>query len=240
MRIRKQTMIGIVIAGAFGLSYLLFGDVRLFIFRAVSVLNEADPSNLETGIRELRSYLTGFGIWAPVVSSILMVLQMIIAPIPGQLITFTNGLLFGSFWGTVLSWTSAMIGATICFGIASAFGRPVVEKIIGKTSLDYVDKFFERYGTKTVLIARLIPFVPFDPVSYGAGLTRMGFRSFFIATAIGQLPATILYSWLGDKATGAIKAVFWVFIGVVAIAVALSIIKPWFDRRINYSNFTRK
>ncbi len=74
--------------------------------------------------------------------------------------------------------------------------------------------------------------MPFDPISYGAGLTSMGFWRFFIATGIGQLPATIIYSWLGDKATGTIKVILWVFVAVVAIAIIVSAVKPWFDRRI--------
>jgi len=230
-QIRKQTLIGAIALALFGLTYLLSADVRDFIAQSFAILSKADPGDIEGGIRELKSYLLGFGIWAPVVSSILMVLQMIAAPIPGQLVTFTNGLLFGAFWGTVLSWSSAMAGAALCYGIATAFGRPVVEKIVGVKSLDYVDRFFERYGTKAILVARLIPFVPFDPVSYGAGLTKMGFWRFFIATGIGQLPATILYSWLGAKVTGSIKVVFWVFVGVVALAVILSALKPWYEKR---------
>jgi len=230
--LRKQTLIGLVAVALFGMVYLLSSDVRLFFAQAFAILGKADPGDIEAGIRELRLYLLGFGIWAPIVSSVLMVLQMIAAPIPGQLITFTNGLLFGAFWGAVLSWSSAMAGAALCFGIASAFGRPVVEKLVGKASLNYVDDFFERYGTKAIIVARLIPFVPFDPISYGAGLTKIGFARFFIATGIGQLPATILYSWLGAKVTGAIQIVFWVFIGVIVLAVALSALKPWFDRRM--------
>jgi len=230
-QIRKQTLIGAIALALFGLTYLLSADVRDFIAQAFATLSKADPRDIEGGIRELKSYLLGFGIWAPVVSSILMVLQMIAAPIPGQLVTFTNGLLFGAFWGTVLSWSSAMAGAALCYGIATAFGRPVVEKIVGAKSLDYVDKFFERYGTKAILVARLIPFVPFDPVSYGAGLTKMGFWRFFIATGIGQFPATILYSWLGAKVTGSIKVVFWVFVSVIALAVILSALKPWYEKR---------
>ena len=54
----------------------------------------------------------------------------------------------------------------------------------------------------TILICRLLPFVSFDIVSYGAGLTSMPFLSFFIATGIGQLPATIVYSYVGGMLTG--------------------------------------
>ena len=85
-------------------------------------------------------------------------------------------------------------------------GREVVEKLTGKTVLDSMDGFFTRYGKHTILVCRLLPFVPFDPISYAAGLTSIRFRSFFIATGLGQLPATIVYSWAGSMLTG---GTFW-------------------------------
>ncbi len=57
-------------------------------------------------------------------------------------------------------------------------GREVVEKLTGKTVLDSMDGFFTRYGKHTILVCRLLPFVPFDPISYAAGLTSIRFRSF--------------------------------------------------------------
>ncbi len=227
----KQLLIWCLAILALMISYLASPDVRDFVNRSYDVLAKADPRDIESGIRSLRTYLLGFGIWAPIVSSVLMVMQMIIAPIPGQFITFTNGLLFGVWWGTLLSWSSAMIGAGLCFGIGRAFGRTAVEKLIGNSSLRMVDRFFDRYGTHAILIARLLPFVPFDPVSYGAGLTSIGFWRFFIATGIGQLPATLVYSWLGHNMTGTIKYVFAVFVLIVALAVALSALGARFQRK---------
>ena len=57
----------------------------------------------------------------------------------------------------------------------------------------------------SILIARLLPFMSFDIVSYAAGLTSMSFWSFFVATGIGQLPATIIYSYVGGMLTGGAK-----------------------------------
>jgi uncharacterized membrane protein YdjX (TVP38/TMEM64 family) len=193
--------------------YFVLPPYRLFVQKAFQVLSQAD-------VRALRDYLLSFGIWAPTVSGLLMVFQSIIAPLPAFVITFTNGLLFGVWWGTLLSWSSAMVGAAACFYISQVFGRPVVEKLAGGSrSLDMVDGFFKRYGRHAILVARLLPFVPFDPISYGAGLTSMRFWEFWIATGIGQLPATIVYSYLGQSMTGTVKVVFWVFVVVIAIAI---------------------
>lgn len=61
-----------------------------------------------------------------------MILQAIVAPLPAFLITLANAALFGAFWGGALSWFSAMVGAGLCFCIARALGREVVEKLTGR------------------------------------------------------------------------------------------------------------
>lgn len=182
----------------------------------------------------LENFIRSWGTQAAVVSFFLMILQAIIAPLPAFLITFANASLFGAFWGGVLSWTSAMAGATLCFFIARILGRSAVEKLTGKTVLKNMDAFFERYGKHTILVCRLLPFVPFDPISYAAGLTSIRFRHFFLATGIGQLPATIVYSWAGSLLTG---GAFW-FVTGLFVLFALTVVIP--VARILYLERQRK
>jgi uncharacterized membrane protein YdjX (TVP38/TMEM64 family) len=92
-----------------------------------------------------------------------------------------------------------MVAAVICWAIGAALGRPFVEAIFGKRRLQSFDRFFERHGTLAILVSRLIPFVSFDLVSYGAGLTTIRLRSFVIATGLGQIPATLAYSFAGSR-----------------------------------------
>ena len=63
----------------------------------------------------MREYIAAYGPLAPVISALLMILQSVAAPLPAFLITFANGLLFGVWWGATLSWSSAMLGAALCF-----------------------------------------------------------------------------------------------------------------------------
>ena len=173
----------------------------------------------------MREYIAAYGPLAPVISAFLMIFQSVAAPLPAFLITFANGLLFGVWWGAALSWSSAMLGAALCFFIARYFGRPVVVKLTSESALAASDRFFERYGKYAVLIARLVPIISFDVISYGSGLTGMRFFGFWLATGVGQLPATILYSYLGDEATGTIKILFWIFGIVIAISIVMFLIK---------------
>ena len=176
-------------------------------------------------IETAREYIASYGALAPVVSAILMVFQSVIAPLPAFLITFANGLLFGVWWGAALSWSSAMLGAALCFFIARLLGRPIVVKLLSESAVNASDRFFQRYGKHAVLIARLVPIISFDAISYGAGLTSMRFLWFVIATGVGQLPATLLYSYLGDRVTGSIKILFWTFGIVIAISITIGLIK---------------
>jgi uncharacterized membrane protein YdjX (TVP38/TMEM64 family) len=178
-------------------------------------------SDARASIEAFRAYLLGFGAWAPVASAAIMVLQAVIAPLPSFVVTFTNGLLFGWAWGALLSWSSAMAGAALCFGIARVLGRPAVERLLGgAAALDRADRFFVSHGRRAILLARLLPFVPFDAVSYGAGLTSTSFRGFLVATGAGQIPATLAYSYLGQTASGSMKVLLWVF----SVAAALIVI----------------
>lgn len=161
-------------------------------------------SNMTAAFESLESvaaYIRSFGAIAVVISFLMMVLQSIMAPVPAFFITFANAMIWGFVKGAILSWSSAMAGAAVCFGIARFLGRDVAEKFATKGALKKVDVFFQKYGKNTILVARLLPFVPFDPISYAAGLTSMGFWEFFIATGLGQLPATIVYSYAAAKSS---------------------------------------
>lgn len=179
----------------------------------------------------LKQYILSFGIWAPIVSALLMIFQSIAAPLPAFLITFANAALFGWVYGAILSWSSAMLGAAVCFYIAKFLGRDIVEKLTSKFALKNVDEFFNKYGKHTILIARLLPFMSFDLVSYAAGLTSMSFWSFFIATGIGQLPATIVYSYVGGMLTGGAKLMMTGLLILFSLSILIYLIKMIYNEK---------
>lgn len=170
-------------------------------------------------------FMAQYGPAAAVVSFLLMVFQSVIAPLPAFLITIANANLFGWWQGAILSWASAMAGAALCFWIARVVGREAVEKLAGKNGIRQMEEFFQRHGTQSVLIARLLPFVSFDWVSYFAGLTSMRFWSFFWATGLGQLPATIVYSYVGGMLTGGAKLLMTGLLILFALAILVVVIR---------------
>ncbi|ASM35257.1 DedA family protein [Campylobacter sputorum subsp. bubulus] len=208
------------------LIYFFIPSINTWINKSVAVLSSL---SIEKVIEFLRSY----GKTAAIVSFVLMVLAAVLAPIPQFLITLSNAAIFGWIGGAALSWTSAMAGAALCFFIAKYLGRDAVEKIVSKKVLDSSDAYFARYGEHTILVCRLLPFVSFDLISYAAGLTNMKFKSFFIATGIGQLPATLVYSYFGGNFSGGAKLIFISLMLLFAISIIIYIAKSIYEKKYN-------
>lgn len=193
-----KKVVVIVILAILVASYYLVPSVR-------ELLNQIFRMFASGDFTVVKDFVASYGAYAAVISFLLMILQSIAAPLPAFLITFANANLFGWWQGAILSWSSAMAGAAVCFFIARILGRDVAEKLTSKAGLKQIDTFFEKYGKNTILICRLLPFISFDIVSYAAGLTSMSFGAFFLATGLGQLPATIVYSYVGGMLTGGAK-----------------------------------
>ena len=230
MKNKKSNLIrlGLLLVIALVLAvYLAVPSVNTFVNEAVAVLGSA---NLDA----VAEYIRSFGPWAVAFSFALMVFSSILAPLPAFMITLSNAAIFGWWQGAILSWSSAMVGAALCFFIARGLGRDVVEKLAGKGALAGVEGYFKKYGTRTILVCRLLPFVSFDAVSYFAGLTSMGFLAFFVATGIGQTPATIVYSYVGGMLTGGAKLLMIGLLCLFSLAILVGIIRQVFhDKKVN-------
>ena len=208
------------------LSYFVFPNVNTLINNLFMLF-----SSMNVDIIVI--YVRSFGVYAIVVSFMLMMFQSLAAPLPAFLITFANAAIFGWWQGAILSWTSSMAGAALCFYIAKILGRDAVEKITSKFALESVDGFFEKYGKHTIVICRLLPFVSFDYISYAAGLTSMNFIPFFIATGIGQLPATIIYSYVGGMLTGGAQMLVTALLILFALSIMVVLIKHIYNDKQN-------
>lgn len=182
-------------------------------------------------VEAVKGLLRSYGPWAAAVSFALMILQSLAAPIPAFLITFANANVFGWWQGALLSWASAMAGAAVCFWIARLMGREAVAHFVTDSALAGVDRFFRRYGDKAILICRLLPFMSFDIVSYAAGLTSMGFGGFLWATGLGQLPATIVYSYVGGMLSGGVRTFMMALCILFALAALVVLLRQLFSRR---------
>ncbi len=116
---------------------------------------------------------------------------------PATPLTIFGGYVFGAFWGTVYDVIGAGAGAILSFVIARKWGRGGVQKLIKEKKLQSFDEKAEQHGFLVVLYMRLMPFFPFDGVSYGAGLSKITMRDYTLATWIGIIPGAIVYNYFG-------------------------------------------
>lgn len=210
--------LGLAVLAAFGLAYLLSEGFRSEVDRAVEILGRGDVAGL-------RDYILSFGAWAPIASALLMILQALVAPLPAFVLAFANGLAFGTFLGGMLSLVSASLAAALSFWIARLLGRGPVEALMGRAHLGAADRWFLRWGAYAVLVARLVPVISFDIISYAAGLTRIGFWRFMLATMVGMAPATFLYAYLGGQAPQYVQVLLVAFGAVIAGAVVAAVLR---------------
>ena len=221
LRDRILLFIGVIAVVAL---YFLYAPFRAFLKEVFRVFATGD-------FQKLKDFVASYGPYAAAISFLLMVLQSVVAPLPAFLITFANAALFGFWKGALLSWSSAMVGAALCFFIARSLGREPVETLTSKGALKSIDEFFKRHGKQSILIARLLPFISFDIVSYAAGLSSVSFLGFWVATGLGQLPATLVYSYVGGFLTGGAKLLVTGLLILFALAFLIGLGKQIYTER---------
>jgi len=167
--------------------------VALGILALVFLLGKSPSFHDVEGFRET---VLSYGSWGIAFSGVFMIVQATFAP---NVTIVANALVFGPVWGGLLSWVTILLGASICFALSRKYGKPMAVRLAGR-SLEKVERFLDRYGLHALLLARITPFVPFDAVSYVAGLAGVSYRKFFIATAIGLAPLIVFDSYIGSIA----------------------------------------
>lgn len=142
--------------------------------------------------------IRSWGAWGVLASIGLMVAHSFL-PFPGEVIAFANGMVYGAFWGTVITWIGAMLGAFVAFGLARKLGRTFVEAMVARNDWQKLDDWAAVDGWRVLLVSRFIPVIAFNLINYAAGLTRMRWRTFAWTTGVGILPLTTVMVLMGDN-----------------------------------------
>ena len=183
------TIVAVVLAAAFGIAVLL-NPGTWETFTAVAA------GDKET----LRSIILSFGAFAPIASILLNIAQAVVAPIPGFVVPFVNGAVFGTWQGMLITWIGGVAAASTCFWIARTFGKKFAHKICSQFKVaETLNTKLERHAFPAIVMARLVPGVPFDFLSYFVGLTRVRYMPFAVATAVGSAPHAYLYAFMGNS-----------------------------------------
>ena len=151
----------------------------------------------ELSVAAVERAILAWGAWGIAASILLMVLHSFV-PFPAEFVAMANGMLYGPVWGTLITWTGAMLGAYLAFGLARWLGRPFVRTMVAERHQAAIDRWAERQGGGVLLFSRFVPVISFNLINYAAGLTAISWWTFSWATGLGILPLTVLMVVLGD------------------------------------------
>lgn len=119
--------------------------------------------------------------------------------LPGSLFTLGAGLVWGPLLGVLVAWPAATLGATLSFVAGRTVARGAVSRAVARRPrLAAVEEAISRDGFRIVLLLRLSPLFPFNLVNYASALTPVRLRDFALATAVGIVPGSFLYAYLGS------------------------------------------
>ena len=118
--------------------------------------------------------------------------------LPGSAFTLAGGAIFGFWWGLLLNWVGASVGATLAYLFANALCTDSCRKLLGRYSTG-LERAAKTHGFMATLRLRLIPVVPFNLLNFAAALAGVGRRDYIVATVLGIIPGTAVYTYFADS-----------------------------------------
>ena len=150
-------------------------------------------------IELLRQFFDDLGAWAPLAYVAIVTVEVVVAPIPGTILYAPAGVIFGGFWGGLLSLIGNIVGAALSFVLMRVLGRAVFERLVEREHLESFEQRLARNGTLVVFLLRVNPLTSSDIVSYAAGATSMPMWKLVLGTALGMAPLCFLQAYLAEN-----------------------------------------
>ena len=194
-----------------------------------------DLYELVTDREVFRDRIESYGVWAPLVFVLFQIFQVLISPIPGELVGAGGGYTFGWFHSLVYSTIGLTVGSWINFFIARVLGKSFVERMVPPSFLAKIDFLMKRQGVVTTFIFFTIPGFPKDYLCYVLGLTPMSWRIFLVVSSVGRIPGTLLLSIQGALV---FHEQYWTF-ALMAVLSLLFILPVYIWRENIYQALAR-
>jgi uncharacterized membrane protein YdjX (TVP38/TMEM64 family) len=163
-----------------------------------------------------------FGPLSVLVFILLQAVQVIIAPIPGDVTGLIGGYFFGSVLGTIYSTIGLTAGSWLAFYLGRLYGLPLAEKIIRPETIQKYDYFMEHKGIAVSFALFLIPGFPKDALCYLMGMSHIRTSVFLCISTAGRLFGTILLSVAGSSVSHHHNGTFFIAAGAIAVTALLA------------------
>jgi uncharacterized membrane protein YdjX (TVP38/TMEM64 family) len=165
--------------------------------------------------RQLRADVLRLGVFAPV-DFILLYAFFTLLFLPKAVLSILAGATFGLSLGLSYVLIGAMVGAVIAFLLSRFVAREPTKRLAG-AHLVRLDEMIAKNAFVGIVVARLIPVVPFTLLNYVAGLTAIRLGTFAGASAIGMIPGTFVYVSIGAFGVHPRTWEFWLAVTLALI-----------------------
>ena len=145
----------------------------------------------------VQAYILSWGMAAPLIFTGIQILQVVLAPIPGEATGFIGGFLFGAFKGFFYSSIGLTVGSLINFGIGRLLGKQFIRKMIPASQIKNIDRLVHRQGAIVLFICFLFPGFPKDYLCLFLGVSDIPLKLFFVMATFGRMPGTLALSVQG-------------------------------------------
>ena len=200
--------------------------VFLILLTAVTILvwPYAKEMGTDSGREELMKMFEKFDtFWSIVIFVGIQALQVIIAIIPP--IQIVGGMMFGWFFGAILSFAGVMLGTFMIFMLVRIIGKPIVEAFVDSKNLERFEFLQDEDKLVGILIILyVIPGVPKDVLSYIVPLTKVSRRDFFLYVMPFRIPAVVLSTVFGQSVVTGSYVLAFILIGVFVLTAILGIV----------------
>lgn len=180
---------------------------------------------LANDIEQFRALVDSYGIWGRLIFVGMVVLQVVVAFIPGEPIELAAGYAFGFWEGTALTLAGFVIGSWLVFLLVRRFGVKLVEVFFSPEKIDQLSFLKDPKKTETLaFLLMLIPGTPKDFLSYFAGLTPLTTCRWIMIVAIGRIPSLITSTATGAAAGQKNYVLAAVVFGITAVITVAGIL----------------
>ena len=183
----------------------------------------------EQKIDALRAFFDRFGIAAPLAYAGFVTLEVVVAPIPGTMLYAPGGVIFGGFWGGLLSLAGNVMGAGLACQLMRTLLGSRAETFLASSALAPYEVQLSGRGTWVVFLLRVNPITSSDLVSYAAGLTRLSVWKLMLGTLTGMAPLCFAQAYLAESLLTAFPALVY---PLVAACVVYGLIVVWILARL--------
>lgn len=199
---------------------LLMAFFRLFLVMTVLFIIGFVIVNQFSDAESLLTYVRSAGVFGPFMIIGFIILEVVVAPIPGTFIVVGAGALFGTWFGALYAYIGNVLGSVIAFWLAKRFGRRLVERLVSTPLLKSYDSFFNGHK-ELFLVFYALPVIPVDVLSFVCGLSLMRWRRFLFVMMFGFIPNTIILAFLGEQlaSLSVVGMVFYTIIFLVVFSV---------------------